>query len=155
VLLLFKIYQIKIMKSEGFSFFAGLFSPKSSEEKAGTSSDVYITSSSQPYVLREKMKEAKLTHGETVMADITPVRLEATHGKMAMYFCPVKTIAVSETIAPGDGGVIPTDATVYGLTVPPEFKSGLYTLKNVELTSNGVMQVKATAKTTWELVPIV
>jgi hypothetical protein len=141
------------MKREGYHPFAGLFGAKSSFAKPETysSREVITTSSAQPHVLREKMKEKELTHGQTVTANISPVRLEATYGKMALYFCPAQTLEVLETITPGDGGDIPLNVVVDGLTVPPGYKPGLYTLKNVKLGSNGVMQVTATPKTTWEV----
>ncbi len=139
------------MKREGLHIFANLFSSKGSVEKAETSKEVFTTSSAQPHVLREKMKERKLTHGETVTASISPVRLEAASGRMALYFCPMETLDVHETITPGDGGDIPLSVVVEGLTLPPGLKSGLYTLKNVKLSSNGTMQVIATAETAWEI----
>jgi len=138
------------MRRLGHQIFANLFSSKGSIEKAETSREVFTTSSAQPHVLREKMKEKKLTHGETVKATISPVRLEATFGKMALYFCPMQTLDICETITTGDGGDIPFNVAVKGLTLPEGQKSGLYTLKNVTLTSNGTMQVIATAETTWE-----
>jgi hypothetical protein len=139
------------MKREGHHIFANLFSSKGSIEKVETSGEVFTTSSAQPHVLREKMKEQKLTHGETVKASISPVRLEAASGKMALYFCPMETLNIIETINPGDGGDIPMSVAVEGLTVPPGQKSGLYTLKNVKLSSNGSMQVIATPETVWEI----
>jgi hypothetical protein len=139
------------MKREGHHIFANLFSSKGSVETAETSREVFTTSSAQPHVLREKMKEKKLTHGETVTASISPVRLEAFSGKMALYFCPMETLDVLKTITPGDGGEIPFEVAVEGLTLPPGHKSGLYTLKNVKLSSNGTMQVMATAETAWEI----
>ena len=138
------------MERQGLHMFANLFSSKGSAEKAETSKEVFTTSSAQPHVLREKMKEQKLTHGETVTASISPVRLEAAFGKMLLYFCPLQTLEVIETITPGDGGDIPFEVMVEGLTVPAGLKSGLYTLKNVKLSSNGTMQVMADAATTWE-----
>jgi len=114
------------------------------------STPVNVTVYSQHNVLREKMKEQKLTHGETVTANLSPVRLEMDHGYMTMYFCPMKTIDIVETVNKGDGGRIPDEAKVDGLSIPGNYKSGFYTLKNVMLTSNGTMQVKATGKTTWE-----
>src|SRR5688572_14230560 len=120
------------MRKKAFHFFAGLFSAKSSIEKAGSSADedVITTASAQPHILRERMKEAQLTHGETVIVNISPVRLEAAAGKMAIYFCPMKYIEIYQKIAAGDGGDIPYEVSVEGLKVPPAFKSGLYTLKN-------------------------
>jgi hypothetical protein len=145
------------MRREKFNFFAALFSPKSSQGKAGTATDtaaeVMITASAQPHVLRAKMKEAKLTHGETVMATISPVRLQVAMGRTLMYFCPMQSIEVLKTLSAGDGGDIPSEVEVSGLTTPPDLEPGLYTLKNVKLSSNGVMQVHATASTAWELAP--
>jgi len=140
------------MERQGHHIFANLFSSKGISEKAETSKEVFTTSSAQPHVLREKMKEQELTHGETVKATISPVRLEATWGKMALYFCPMQTLEIAETITPGDGGDIPASVLGEGLKVPPGSKSGLYTIKNVKLSSNGTIQVIATADTTWESV---
>ena len=141
------------MERQGHRIFSNLFSSKGSSEKVETSKEVFTTSSAQPHVLREKMKERELTHGETVKANLSPVRLEAAAGKMALYFCPMQTIDIAETITPGDGGDIPARVVVEGLSVPPEYKSGLYTIKNVKLSSNGAIQVMATAETTWESIP--
>ncbi|GAA4423800.1 hypothetical protein GCM10023188_03000 [Pontibacter saemangeumensis] len=99
------------------------------------------------------MQEEKLSHGETVTANLSPVRLEKSRGKVVMYFCPMKTIEVLETVAAGDGGSIPGEVKVEGLTTPANLREGIYKLKNVTLTSNGTMQVKATDKTTWESAP--
>jgi hypothetical protein len=138
------------MKRQGHHIFANLFGSKGSIEKVETSKEVFTTSSSQPHVLQEKMKEKKLSHGETVTASISPVRLEAAWGKMALYFCPMQTLDIAERITPGDGGDIPQDLMVEGLTVPHGHQSGLYTMKNVKLSSNGTIQVIATAETTFE-----
>jgi hypothetical protein len=141
------------MKAEGVYLFANLFGSKGiGKQQASTSmeEEVLTTSSAQPHVLREKMREQKLTHGETVTASISPVRLEAALGRMYLYFCPMQTIEVHQTLTPGDGGDIPAEVVVEGLTVPAGNKPGLYTLKNVKLSSNGAMQVIADAATTWE-----
>ena len=138
------------MERQGHHFLSNLFSSKGSAEKAETSKEVFTTSSAQPHVLREKMKERELTHGETVKANISPVRLESASGKMALYFCPMQTLDIVETITKGDGGDIPASVMVEGLVLPPEFKSGLYNLKNVKVSSNGTMQVIATPETVWE-----
>lgn len=143
------------MRSQGVHLFANMFGSKGSikkEESSTSQADVLTTASAQPHVLREKMKEKKLTHGETVTATISPVRLEAALGKMYLYFCPMETIEVHKTITPGDGGDIPREVVVEGLTIPSGSKPGLYTLKNVKLSSNGAMQVMADADTTWETV---
>ena len=139
------------MKREGIYLFANLFGTKGHVEHAQTQEDVEITSSAQPHVLREKMKEQELTHGETVTATLSPVRLEKEFGKVYMYFCPMQKVEIHEKLTPGDGGDIPPSAVVEGLKIPLGQKSGLYILKNVRLSSNGAMQVVANEKTTWEV----
>ncbi len=138
------------MKKENTSLFGNLFGTKNKSSESEKSTPVVITSYSQPNVLQQKMKEEKLTHGETVTASLAPVRLESAYGKMVMYFCPMKTIEIVQTVTNGDGGIIPDEAKVEGLTIPDNFKPGFYKLKNVILSSNGTMQVKATNETLWE-----
>lgn len=119
------------------------------------SSPVTVTSFSQPHVLQSKMKEEKMSHGGTVKANLSPVRLEMNHGGVVMYFCPMKSLEVLEIIAEGDGDNIPAQAKIEGLNVPADYKSGFYELENVELTSNGSIQVKATEKTNWKFIATV
>ncbi len=138
------------MKRELSSLFGNLFSSKNQPSESGKPTPVVISSYSQPHVLHQKMEEEQLTHGETVMANLSPVHLENDYGKMVMYFCPMKTIEVLKTVTAGDGGSLPGQAMVEGLTVPGNLKPGLYNLKHVTLTSNGKMQVKATNQTVWE-----
>lgn len=140
------------MKREGGYLFANLFGSKGNVEKAETSTEVFTTAMAQPHVLREKMREKELSHGETVKANLSPVRLEAAYGKMQLYFCPMKSVDVLERMTPGDGGEIPDSVVVEGLTIPAEFKDGLYSLKNIKLSSNGSIQVMASEETTWELI---
>lgn len=116
------------------------------------SSPVTITSFSQPNVLQSRMKEEKMSHGGTVKANLSPVRLEMSHGGVVMYFCPMKSISILEVIAEGDGAELPGQAKVEGLEVPADCKSGFYELENIELTSNGSLQVKATEKTNWKFI---
>lgn len=136
------------MKKETRSLFARFFGAKASHPQDQTS--VLLTSYSQPHVLKEKMEEKLMTHGETVTANISPVRLERSFTKAILYFCPLEKIEVLNTITAGDGGFLPSNATIEGLAVPNDYKPGLYRISNVELTSNGTMQVKATSKTVWE-----
>lgn len=135
------------------TFFGKLFGGKEQPtQQAKQPTQVVITAHSQPHVLHQRMKEEKLTHGETVTANLSPVRLENAYGKMVMYFCPMRTIEVLQTVNAGDGGSLPAEAKIEGLTVPTHLEPGYYALKNITLTSNGTMQVKATAETAWELV---
>ena len=139
------------MKREYNPLFGNLFGAKRNPQpEPGKSTQVIISSFSQPNVLQQRMKEGKLTHGETVTANLSPVRLESYPGKMVMYFCPMKSIEVLETVCKGDGGDIPSQAKVEGLAIPDNYKSGFYKLKNVVLTSNGTMQLTATNETAWE-----
>jgi len=137
------------MKKESRSFFGNLFGAKGTSEK-GQPIPVTITSYSQPHVLQQRMREEKLTHGEVVTANLSPVRLENSFGGMVMYFCPLRSIEVLSTSIEGDGGEIPKQAIVEGLKVSKHLMPGLYTLKNVQLSSNGSMQVIATKETSWE-----
>lgn len=139
------------MKKEQ-AFFGKLFGGKAQPSEMGQVTPVVVTAYSQPHVLQQKMREEKLTHGETVTANLSPVRLENSFGKMILYFCPMKSVEVLHTLTGGDGGSLPTEAIIDGLSVPEGIKGGYYTLRNVTLTSNGTMQVKATEETVWEQV---
>lgn len=140
---IFKLKKLSTMKSVFESLFGG-------KRSAETSTPVGITAYSQSNVLQQRMREEKMTHGQTVTANLSPVRLEMSYGRMIMYFCPMKSIEVLETLNEGDGGSLPAEAKVGGLRIPDRFRPGLYTLKNVTLTSNGTMQVNATSKTSWK-----
>lgn len=139
------------MKKQNASLFSKLFGFKQKKEE---SLDVILTQYSQPHVLQQRMKEANLTHGQTVRADIDNVRIEQNWEKAVLYFCPVEKIKVNECISEGDGGSIPADATLVGFEkiLPKDIKPGLYDLKNAKLFSNGTMQVIADADTKFELV---
>ena len=98
------------------------------------------------------MEEEKLSHGGTVRANLSPVRLDMDHGAAILYFCPMKAMHVLNTITGGDGGGIPLEAKLEGLRIPADYKSGFYELKNVEVTSNGAILVRPTKETAWEYV---
>lgn len=135
------------MKKEHTSFFSNLFGAKGKPTESEKSTPVVITQYSQPHVLQQRMKEEKLTHGQTVKANLSPVRLESNFGKFVMYFCPMQTIEVIDQITPGDGGRIPDEAIIVDFNVPVGTKPGLYTAENVTLFSNGTMQVIANENT--------
>lgn len=117
-------------------------------------SSVTVTSFSQPHVLQTRMKEEQLSHGGTIKANLSPVRLDMDHGAVVLYFCPMQTLQVLEVIAEGDGGNIPAEVKLEGLNIPSISRSGLYDLKNVEVTSNGSIQVRETKDTKWEYVGV-
>lgn len=138
------------MKKVNSSYFSNLFGAKG-KTAASENTFVKLTTSSQPHVLRQRMHEEQMTHGETVAANISPVRLERNfYNEAVLYFCPMKKIEVVKVLAGGDGGSLPIDATLEGLSIPKDLKAGLYKICNVEITSNGTMQVKATSQTRWE-----
>jgi hypothetical protein len=132
----------------------GLISKK--QEPAEQSHPVLVTSYSQPHVLQHYMKEKDLSHGDRVIADIGPVRLESHpfHGsaniKPVIYFCPIQSIDIKTRLNDGDGGTLPVEATLNGIRMGEGMAPGLYMLRNVELYSNGTLQVNATAKTEFE-----
>jgi hypothetical protein len=137
------------MTREGF--FGGFYGVKSKETaKPQSATEVTVTSFSQPHVLKEKMEKVKMTHGQTVTATLSPVRLERTFGEMVLFFCPMQNIEISKIISQGDGGEIPASVTAQGLMLPAGYKGGLYKLKNISLSSNGTIQVKSIDKTLWE-----
>ncbi len=140
------------MKKKTTSRFSSIFGAKGKKVEEEASTPVVITSYSQPHVLQQRMKEEKLTHGQRVTANISPVRLESNFGKMVMYFCPMQSITVLKEVSIGDGGSLPCEATLKGVNVPGNFKPGLYEMKNVTLFSNGTMQVIAGKET--EFVPV-
>jgi hypothetical protein len=143
------------MKKENTSFFSNLFGAKGKSQAPQTFRSVVLTPSSQPHVLRQRMEEESMTHGKTVTANISPVRLDRSMQEEAvLYFCPMKKIEVLEITATGDGGSLPREATVEGLCVPEDCRSGFYRLCNVVISSNGTMQVKATSQTRWEKVDV-
>lgn len=131
-----------------------LFAGGKVDEPATQSSPVTLTSFSQPHVLQTRMKEERLSHGGTVKANLSPVRLDMDHGAVVMYFCPMQSLQVLEVVSEGDGSNIPAQVKIGGLTIPSDCKSGLYDLKNVELTSNGTIQVKETENTKWEYIGV-
>lgn len=138
------------MKKVNSSYFSNLFGAKG-KNPATENTFVKLTSTSQPHVLRQRMHEEQMTHGETVTAHISPVRLEKNfYNEAVLYFCPMKKIEVLKVLAAGDGGSLPADATLEGLSIPKDLKAGLYKICDVEITSNGTMQVKATNRTKWE-----
>lgn len=118
------------------------------EEMEQKRTDVVLTSYSQGHVLQQRMKEADLRHGDRVTASISPVRLESNFGKMVMYFCPMQGVSIHERLEKGDNCMLPQEVKqLEGVSVPMDTPPGLYELKNVQLFSNGTLQVIATADT--------
>lgn len=113
---------------------------------------VKTDSSGQPYKLQHAMVQQRLTHDQTVLADIKGVRITNESNVPVMYFCPMSGIEIHKQISPGDGKMIPEQVALEGITIKKGFKSGIYDLKSVKLYSNGKIQVIATAGTKLERV---
>jgi hypothetical protein len=113
-----------------------------------------ISCYSQAHVLRYRMEEQNMTHGQNVIANLYGVRLESYPDGKFMYFCPTQEITILEKIEDGDGGRIPEELTIHGpkgegtpFEIPVHVTSGLYEVRNVRLYSNGTIQVHATSDT--------
>ena len=106
-----------------------------------------VTSYSQGYRLRERMEEAQVRHGQEIRADLPGVRVTAMERNWftrrardtgEVFFCNMGPITVRETSAPGDGGALPRNVVLQGLSVPAE---GTYDLLDVLVQSNGDLRV--------------
>src|SRR2546429_6280557 len=109
-----------------------------------------ITAQSQSFKLRERLEEAKVSHGQEVRADLPNVRvavLPAT-GESHWMFCNMGSIRVRELVQPGDQGPLATDGTLQGLAVP---FPGSYDLVNARISVNGSIYVAVDLAT--EVVP--
>jgi hypothetical protein len=107
---------------------------------------------SQAYRLRERMAEASMGHGQEVRADLPGIRVTAEsdqHGAPepsvgVIFFCTMGSIRVREVLNPGDGGVLPREVILDGLTVP---EPGTYDILNALVHSNGALRIRADAAT--------
>ena len=106
-----------------------------------------VTSYSQGYRLRERMEEAEVRHGQEIRADLPGIRVTATGrnwftrragDKGEVFFCNMGPITIRETSAPGDGGALPRNVVLQGLSVPAD---GTYDLLDVLVQSNGDLRV--------------
>src|SRR5437879_8104095 len=95
-----------------------------------------ITAQSQSFKLRERLEEAKVSHGQEVRADLPNVRVGvlAATGEAQLMFCNMGSIRVRELLQPGDHGPLATDVTLQGLAVPVP---GTYDLPHARESGNG------------------
>ena len=95
-----------------------------------------VTAQSQSYRLRERMQEAKVSHGQEIRADLPNVRVLALAGgtEAQTLFCNMGPIRVRAILNRGDEGPLPTDVTLEGLQVST---SGVYDILNALVGSNG------------------
>lgn len=106
-----------------------------------------VTSYSQGYRLRERMEEAEVRHGQEIRADLPGVRVTAMERNWftrrareagEVFFCTMGPITIRETSTPGDGGALPRNVVLQGLSVPSD---GTYDLLDVLVQSNGDLRV--------------
>jgi hypothetical protein len=112
-----------------------------------------VISTSQVGVLCNRMKQANMSHGETILTDINNVtiaRHKRSKNLAEAYFCRTNALENKKVITKGDGGDIPNRAVFENITLPRNKKFGVYNFKNVALTSNGSIQIHATATTILE-----
>ena len=95
-----------------------------------------ITAQSQSFKLRERLEEAKVSHGQEIRADLPNVRVAvlAATGEAQLMFCNMGSIRVCELVQQGDPGPLATEVTLQGLAVP---FPGSYDLVNARLLVNG------------------
>jgi hypothetical protein len=115
-----------------------------------------VTASSQPEVLRYRLQEDNITHGQTVRGDITNVRVgesgtssDVGAGKVnarqaPVFFCNIGDVKVRKEINAGDGGELPERVLVKDLVVEAP---GFYDIENAVITSNGAITVTADEET--------
>src|SRR2546422_7909295 len=95
-----------------------------------------ITAQSQSFKLRERLEEAKVSHGQEIRADLPNVRvavLAATEDAQLM-FCNMGSIRVRVLVQPGDQGPLASQVTLQGLAVA---FPGSYDLVNARVSANG------------------
>ena len=110
-----------------------------------------ITAQSQSFKLRERLQEAKVSHGQELRADLPNVRVGvlAATGEAQLMFCNMGMIEVRELLQPGDYGPLATEVSLQGLAVPAP---GTYDLVNARISVNGSIHVAVDSQT--QVVPI-
>jgi len=105
-----------------------------------------ITAQSQSFKLRERLQEAKVSHGQQLRADLPNVRVGvlAATGEAQLMFCNMGMIEVRELLQPGDYGTLATEVTLQGLAVPVP---GTYDLVNARISVNGSIHVAVDSQT--------
>lgn len=99
-----------------------------------------VTSESQSFRLVERMKEARISHGQELRADLPHVRVLALAGvaEVQALFCNMGPIRVREILNRGDDGPVPAAVTLEGLEVPV---SGTYDVLNALVCANGDLRL--------------
>ena len=110
-----------------------------------------VNTSSQSEILKSRMSKENITHGQTVRADISNVRVGdpvARAGwfarrKAPVFFCNMGGLKIREELQGGDGAQLPDRVIVKGFTVKT---SGYFNVENALITSNGSITVTVDEK---------
>ena len=105
-----------------------------------------VNASSQSEVLKNRMSKENITHGQSVRADISNVRVGEPVAKERwfaakkgpVFFCNIGSLKIREEMKSGDGGQLPDQVVVKGLTVRTP---GFFNIENAFITSNGAITV--------------
>ena len=105
-----------------------------------------ITAQSQSFRLRERLEEAKVSHGEEARVDLPGVRVTvlAATGEAQLMFCNMGSIRVRQLMQRGDERPLATEVTLEGLQVPAV---GVYDLVNAHICVNGSIHVRVDGAT--------
>lgn len=99
---------------------------------------------SQTERLRSAMTSSAISHGQTVRADIERVEVSTkAYARALVFFCGIHGVRVRETVRAGDGGPLPPQVALKGLSVDHE---GIYDIKNALITSNGRIEIAVDEK---------
>jgi len=100
-----------------------------------------ITAQSQSFRLRERLEEAKVSHGEEARVDLPGVRVAvlAATGEAQLMFCNMGSIRVRQLMQRGNERPLATEVTLEGLQVPAV---GVYDLVNAHICVNGSIHVR-------------
>src|SRR2546428_13748239 len=79
-----------------------------------------ITAQSQSFKLRERLEEAKVSHGQEVRADLPNVRVAvvAATGEAQLIFCNMGAIRVRDLVESGDQGPLAPEVARQGVAGP-------------------------------------
>lgn len=111
---------------------------------------VLLSEFTQPHQLREAMRRADIRHGEAVRVNIPGIRIPKPTTVQAgelvpIRFCEVGELAVTQKPFRNPGRIPPKvrrqDVRLRGADRLRNLKPGYYTLQNVALYTNGVVEL--------------
>src|SRR3989344_9452061 len=114
---------------------------------------VGISNKSQVHILQDRMRKAGLSHGAETIVNLQGVYVKKSFFGPRIYFCPMEKVRVVENISVSDGRAIPENVNLQNVKVERALvgTNVLYDLENVQLCSNGKIQITGTKNTKWKL----